>query len=808
MALFGLGGALSIRTIVTLANKQFIGALNQMDAKTEASVAKFRRASMGFAAGGAAIALVLGKSVKEAAKFEQQMANMNSVARVSQSEFKKLEGLAKKMGRTTRVSATDSAKAMYELASAGQRTAQIIQTLPGIIDLSTATQYNMSETTQTVVAALNQFGLETNETDRVVNVFAATIGNTLGKMEKLQNSFKMVGTSGKDAGLEIEELAAALGIMYNAGMDGSSAGTALRRVLASLLNPSESLKARIHELGMTIDDIDPRMNSLGDIMEKLKRSGMDARAAFQDFGLRGAGALLALLNAGEGLDELEKKITGTRDAATMAATQLNSLEGSMDQLRNTSQVLFIEWGTSLIPMVQRLTDGMQGLTESMTDADEEMVAMGTRGALTVGGWSIGMMALGQMATMMGAAVTGALAVISSGLVALGIGWDFFFTKAGLRWQEHIDALTTGNEKAAKEAKKATEFWLRMADALGFVVPAGTIASWMTLTERTKDAEAAMLSYVRSQATVLPFSPLLPNIDENGRYQFPGGQTAVTIPYRLVPEGGRGGGGGGGGGIPGLPRLGAPPMEQPGLGEGARGGIPVFVPREEDFAGWLKWTEFRAEQNAMLLEGETGNIDGMIAEWDRMQAAFQRVGQQMMAVSNHMAAVLQQQLADGKSFMQALGTAVLQGLVKILQTIVRSAIQEIVINRVKQLGLLTMSGFFDMSNWAKIGPMLVAAAAATATLNGLATIKFHEGGAPFGLNEEMPIIVRPRREGVVDLKKAQLGGYGSSMLAGAGGGIGNVDISITIQRAEVTGNDDWDELGTELGLAFLDAVGRG
>ncbi len=801
MALFGLGGALSIRTIVTLANKQFIGALSQMDAKTEASVAKFRRASMGFAAGGAAIALVLGKSVKEAAKFEQQMANMNSVARVSQSEFKKLEGLAKKMGRTTRVSATDSAKAMYELASAGQRTAQIIQTLPGIIDLSTATQYNMSETTQTVVAALNQFGLETDQTDRVVNVFAATIGNTLGKMEKLQNSFKMVGTSGKDAGLEIEELAAALGIMYNAGMDGSSAGTALRRVLASLLNPSESLKARIGELGLTIDDIDPRMNSLGDIMEKLKRSGMDARAAFQDFGLRGAGALLALVNAGEGLDELEKKITGTRDAATMAEMQLNTLSGSMDQLRNTSQVLFIEWGTSLVPMVKRLTDGMQGLTEAMTDADPAMVKFGTESALAAGGFLLFMAALARWSPVIGAAATASTLGIGAIILAFGTFVNFVNTKARAAFVGLTTTIEEENWKQLKAAAKTNSIWMGMKLGIyeAIMGPNGIAMALDEYESKTREVLDKVNSAFEEAADhAAMFWEIQWGQGQSGQFPLPG--TGVG--------GGGGAVGGGGGGVPGLPRLGAPPMEQPGLEEGARGGIPVFVPREEDFAGWLKWTEFRAEQNAMLLEGETGNIDGMIAEWDRMQASFKRVGQQMMAVGVHMGNILSQQLAAGKEFMKAMGTAVFQGLVNILKMIVRSAIQEIIINKVKELGILTMSGFFNAANWAKIGPMLAAAAAATAALNGLATIRFHEGGAPWAMNAEAPIIVRPRREGVVDLMKAQLGGYGSSMLAGAGGGIGNVDISITVQRAEVASNDDWDEIGHELGLAFLDAVGRG
>ena len=782
MAMFGLGRAMRIRTIVTLSNKQFMASMNTMDARTQRFVAGWKRASMGFAVGGAAIALVLGKSVKEAAAFEQSLANMNSVARVTQGEFKKLRGLALEMGRTTRVGATDAAGAMYELASAGQRTAQIMNTLPGIIQLSTATQYGLSETTKTVVSTLNAFGYETDQTERLTNVFAATIGKTLAKMEKLDASLSMLGPTAKAAGMEIEETAAALGILYNAGLDGSRAGTSLRRVLSALLNPSESLKARIFALGMTIDDIDPRMHSLREIMDRLRESGMDARAAFLDFGLRGAAALLTLMNAGRSLDELERNVTGTKDAAIMAEMQMNSLQGSLDHLKNATQALLIEWGVSLIPMVKKLADAMGNLSTKMGGASEAMVAFGTQTALGVGGYLVALAFLGQIAAVIGAAAAGAVAAITGLSLAMAVFVNFVNSKAKGAFENLVTVVEEGNIELLEEAVKHNSIWMGMKVGM-YQAIFGANGMAIALDEY-RGRVTDVLGEVDSAYEEC--------VDSASRFWNMVGSVGN------MPAGGGGGGGRGAG-------AGAGGPTQPGLGGGA---VRFPEPPAEGARGWVMFRNDFLENLFAMQEGLTGTVDFFDEEWARMDAAFERVGQQMMAVSEHIGQVLAAQLRAGKNFMQSLGTAVMQGLVKIVGMIVKAAIQSILIEKARTLGMLTISGFFNWSNWAKLAPAMAAATAATAALQGLSQVRFHSGGVPFGMNEESPVIIRPRREAVVDLYRAQRGGYGAAMLgAGGGGGVGSVDISITVQRAEMNSDTDWADLGAELGRQFMDAIGR-
>ena len=93
-----VGGALTLRTAITLANKQFLAAMEAVDAKTGAVAGAMKRHSRTFAIGAMIITAALAGSVKAAAAFEQSMANMDSVAGATRAEFAQLEAQAISLG--------------------------------------------------------------------------------------------------------------------------------------------------------------------------------------------------------------------------------------------------------------------------------------------------------------------------------------------------------------------------------------------------------------------------------------------------------------------------------------------------------------------------------------------------------------------------------------------------------------------------------------------------------------------------------------------------------------------------------------
>ena len=317
--------------------------------------ATFTKAGTKLTAGITAPLMALGgAAVKVSQGFEQSMANAASVAGATGDELARMTALAREMGSKTVFSASDAADALYYMASAGYKVDQMADSIQATLNLASATQSDLAFTTDTVISTLNQFQLEANQAERVTNVFASAIGNSMATMEKLSNSMGYVGPVANSLGYEIEEVTGALAVLYNAGYDGSTAGTALRQSLVSLMNPTSAALGVFEELGLSFEDVNPATNDLATIIDRLGAAGMDTSQAMKVFGARAGPGMLALLSAGgDAVRDMTASITGTDKASEMAATQLNTLQGQVKILKSELEEIAISFGDVLIPIIRQ-----------------------------------------------------------------------------------------------------------------------------------------------------------------------------------------------------------------------------------------------------------------------------------------------------------------------------------------------------------------------------------------------------------------------------------------------------------------------
>ncbi len=303
--------------------------------------------------------VLLGKqALQTAGQFEQSMANAASVSGATGEELERMTEIARQMGKTTVFSASDAADAMYYMASAGYKVEQMANAIEPILNLASATQNDLAFATDTVIATLNQFQMDSSEASRVSNVFAASIGNSQATLEKLGNSMSYVGPVAHSLGWSLEETTGALGVLYNAGYDGSMAGTSLRQSLVALMNPTTSAKKIFEELGIELTKLDPTTNDFADIVDTLRESGLTTAQAMEVFGARAGPGMMALLaQGGDAIRDQTKAITGTNAATEMAEKQVNTMQGSLKLLKSMIEEIAISIGDVLIPMVRKLVDG-------------------------------------------------------------------------------------------------------------------------------------------------------------------------------------------------------------------------------------------------------------------------------------------------------------------------------------------------------------------------------------------------------------------------------------------------------------------
>ena len=376
---FGLGGKDTVEIIIKAIDKSAAAfrsvqtnmqRMEKTAARVRGIIGKLAKATA-LIGGVAAIAAIAG-ATKVFMGFEQSIANTASVSGATGKELKKLEDAAREMGKTTAFSASQAADAMYFLGSAGHDTEQIIGSLNGVMQLAGATQSDLASTSETVVSTLNAFEMEAQESDRVANLFAATIANSQATMDKLANSMRYIAPIAHEVGWSLEETTAALGQLYNAGYRGEEAGTILRGALTRLIAPSGEVKNKLDDLGVQLYKMTPAFEKAGREFDEQRAELRELKESYLDL-------LPAIKEVADEMDEFSDeqaknrlKIKKMRYAAAKENRELTEAEeAEIKRLELENEKLGISYDELAIKQ-----DDMQEEADKLTDAiDTQKVAV-------------------------------------------------------------------------------------------------------------------------------------------------------------------------------------------------------------------------------------------------------------------------------------------------------------------------------------------------------------------------------------------------------------------------------------------------
>lgn len=318
------------------------------------------------------LALLSRQWIRTFADFQQSMANTQSVMGATAAELERLTGAARKAGEETIFKASQAADALYYLGQAGMDAAQSIDALDGVLTMAVASQADLEFASEVVAATLSQFGLAASEATRVANLFAAANADSLASLDKLAASMKYVGPIAAGFGYSIEETTAALMALYNAGFAGEQAGTILRRAIVELANPVGDAVNVIRELGLSVEDLHPEMNSLADILDKLSSRGITTTQVARLFGQVAGPGMIQLLSIGsDALRQYEQSITGTNKAFEQAAIQLDTLQGDIRIMQSVYESMVLQMTGNFEPALRAIVRAITDLYGWIRDLNPE-----------------------------------------------------------------------------------------------------------------------------------------------------------------------------------------------------------------------------------------------------------------------------------------------------------------------------------------------------------------------------------------------------------------------------------------------------
>ncbi|WP_285829594.1 phage tail tape measure protein [Bacteroides acidifaciens] len=323
-------------------------------------------------------------SVKTAADFEAAMSKVAAVSGASGKELEYLTAKAREMGSKTKFSASEAAEAMNYMAMAGWKTEDMLSGIEGVMNLAAASGEDLATTSDIVTDALTAFGLSAQDSGHFADVLAAASSNANTNVSMMGETFKYCAPIAGALGFSVEDTAEAIGLMANAGIKSTQAGTSLRTIMTNLSGEVKICGENIGEVTVATTNADGSMRDLSDILADCRTafSGLSesekAAAAESLVGKNAMSGFLALMNAGEGdIAKLSGAIDNCNGAAqSMADTMNNNLEGQLTILKSQLQELAISFGEILLPAVKKIVGWVQGFIDvlnSLPDGVKETI---------------------------------------------------------------------------------------------------------------------------------------------------------------------------------------------------------------------------------------------------------------------------------------------------------------------------------------------------------------------------------------------------------------------------------------------------
>ena len=282
----------------------------------------------------AAVAVVgIALAIRAFARFGETMAQVRGVAGATAKQFELLRKQSLDLGRTTRFSATEVAAGQLFLARAGFEVREIFAALPGTLRLAQAATIGVGQAADFVSNALAAFRESADQTTRFVDVMAKTTTSANTDMVQLADALKLVAPVATSLNVSIETTAAAIGVLSDAGLQATLAGTGLRKVMFDLQSPTKNASAILRSLGLTARDVSIEQNGLVEVLERLSKAGISATQVIEIFGARGAPAFLNLTAAIPRIKELNEELLNSAGTAEdLARVYDDTLGGAFRRL--------------------------------------------------------------------------------------------------------------------------------------------------------------------------------------------------------------------------------------------------------------------------------------------------------------------------------------------------------------------------------------------------------------------------------------------------------------------------------------------
>ena len=313
-----------------------------------------------------------GAAIQTGMQFDASMSNvygLMSSLNLSQAQMDALRDTAREMGATTKFSASEAADAMGYMALAGWDDAQVIAGIPGVLNLAAAANMDLAKASDIVTDTMTPFGMAAERAGEAADVFAYAQANSNTTVEALGEAMKYAAPTADAFGMTLQDTAAAMGVLANAGIKGSQGGTTLNAMLRDMKKNADNGRIAIGKTKVALTNADGSYRSYAAIIRDIDKATSSMTASQRDaalgaiFGDESLKGILATLKQGpDALDEMTKGLYACEGAAKeMAETAENNLQGDLTKLGSGVSTMGIALHDFFVPAIRQTVQAVTGL---------------------------------------------------------------------------------------------------------------------------------------------------------------------------------------------------------------------------------------------------------------------------------------------------------------------------------------------------------------------------------------------------------------------------------------------------------------
>jgi len=358
--------------------------------------------------------------VNAAMRFENALVEIGARAQLAGAELELVRAKALEIGRDTQFSAGQGAEAFLQLLTSGQSVEEAFATIDSVILGAAASGEELGFVSDALTDIMAQFGLAADDASMILQTLTNAASASSASFSDLVAGFQNSGGTAAQAGMSVEQLAATLSVLSENGIKGSEAGTALRSTLNALQRDTEDVIATMDSLGISLFNAAGNARPIEDVFQDIQdaTAGMTDEqriAVFNNLADAYARQGLAALTSGDGIDEMMEAMRDGANVTDIAASRMDTFDGSVKSLMGSIETLQIEvltpfMNNTLQPLVEQIT----GITNRVTEWAKQNPEL----ANTIVMIGAGLVTLGPLLIAAGTAISaigGALAFVLSPL---------------------------------------------------------------------------------------------------------------------------------------------------------------------------------------------------------------------------------------------------------------------------------------------------------------------------------------------------------------------------------------------------------